>query len=184
MAEPPPSRMTADEFLSWAEEQPGRFELEGGDVVAVAPERISHGQAKGEIFARMREGIRAGRLSCQTLVDSVAVRVDDRTIYQPDVLVRCGPSLPGDQNIVADPLIVVEVLSPSTEYRDVGRKLEGYFRIASVRHYVIADAETQLLFHHERRAEGMIVTHIIRDGTLAFDPPGLKVDNVFEDLVS
>ena len=184
MADPLPSGMTADEFLSWAEEQPGKYEFEDGEVVAMAPERISHGEAEGEIFARMRESIRSGRLPCQAFVDSVGVRVDDATIYQPDVLVRCGPSLPGDLNIVPDPLILVEVLSPSTGYRDVGRKLAGYFRIESVRHYIVVDAEKRLLIHHERQADGRIVTEIIRDGTLNLDPPGLTLANVFETLVS
>jgi Uma2 family endonuclease len=50
-----PKRMTADEFLVWAMEQPEgeRFELVAGEVVAMIPERVAHGRMKGRVFTRL-----------------------------------------------------------------------------------------------------------------------------------
>ena len=53
----------------------------------------------------------------------MAVEIDEHTIYEPDALVRCGTPLPPDAIKLNDPVIVVEVLSPSTSARDPGAKL-------------------------------------------------------------
>lgn len=56
------------------------------------------------------------------------------TTYEPDALVRCGPPLPDDAVTLTEPVIVVEVLSPSTRANDAGAKLEDYVRLPSLRH--------------------------------------------------
>ena len=173
--------MGVEEFLLWAERQPGRYELIDGAVVSMAPERASHAGLKGEVYARLRESIRAERLACDAFVDGLGVRVGESTVYIPDVLVRCGPPLAGNETIAPDPVIIVEVLSPSTQSVDLGAKLAGYFRLDTVRHFVLVDPEQRLVIHHERTEAGQIVTHIVRDGTLRFDPPGIGLTNLFED---
>jgi Uma2 family endonuclease len=106
-----PRRMTADEFIAWAMEQPEgeRYELLAGEVVAMSPERTGHGRAKGNAYVALREAIRARGLPCEAFVDSVSVRVDDDTVYEPDVLVHCGERLGPDVVEVSDPVILVEV---------------------------------------------------------------------------
>ena len=94
------------------EQRTGRFELAGGQIVAMAPERTTHARVKGEVWAALRSAIAARGLACEAFVDGVAVRVDDHTVYVPDVFVRCGPRTPGDAMEVDDPVIVVEVVSP------------------------------------------------------------------------
>jgi Uma2 family endonuclease len=181
-----PKRMTADEFLAWAMEQPEteHYELVTGEVVAMAPERAAHGRVKGGIFAALREAIRAAGLSCEAYVDSMAVRVDNTTVYEPDVVVRCGPPLHDDAIQVLDPLIIVEVVSPSSRRRDTGAKLEDYFRIPSTRHYLIVKTDQQAIIHHYRDEAGAITTRINRDGTVTLDPPGIVLTNVFGDISS
>jgi len=177
MEHPRQTEFTADEFIAWALEQPtGRFELDNGAVVAMAPERVSHAIAKGNAFVALRNAIGAAGLSCQALPDGMSVRVNDRTVYEPDALVRCGPPLPGDAVEVSDPVIVVEVISPSSRGIDSGVKLAGYFSLPGVRHYLIVDTDQQVLIHHRRGEEGLIGVHILRDGPLTLDPPGLAID--------
>lgn len=109
--------MTADEFLVWALEQPEgkRYELVAGEVVSMAPERATDGRMKGRMFARLDEAIQAAKLNCEAFVDGMAVRVDASTLYEPDVLVRCGVPIDDNSVEVTDPLIVVEVVSPSSK---------------------------------------------------------------------
>jgi len=59
-------RMTADEFLAWAMEQPEgqRYELVAGEVAAMAPERAAHGRAKGRFHERLGLAIRTAGLPC------------------------------------------------------------------------------------------------------------------------
>jgi Uma2 family endonuclease len=112
------------------------------------------------------------------------VMVDDSTSYQPDVFVRCGPPPDGDPVRITDPIIVVEVLSRSTKGRDTGSKLVDYFRIPSVRHYLIARAQDRVIIHHERGADGGIMTRIVRDGPIVLDPPGITLTDPFPSRVT
>ena len=74
-----------------------------------------------------------------------------------------------------DPLIVVEVLSPSTRGYDTGAKLMGYFLVPSLRHYLIVDAGREVVLHHRRADAGAIETRIVGFGAIDLDPPGLSV---------
>ena len=176
MTLPKPLRMSADEFLAWAMEQPeGRFELASGEVVAMAPERAAHALAKAEAWRALRRAIRDAGLPCQAFPDGMAVRIDDGTVYEPDATVRCGPELDGDAVEFSDPVVVVEVLSPSTRARDAGAKLADYFRLPSVRHYLLLRTDTRSAIHHARAEDGVITTAIVSGGELRLDPPGIAI---------
>jgi Uma2 family endonuclease len=176
-----PRRLTADEFVAWAMEQPdgNRYELVAGEVVAMAPERAGHGRTKGLMYVALSEAIRAAGLGCEAFPYGVAVRVDAATVYEPDALVRGGLAIPDDTVEITDPIIVVEVVSPSSRKCDTGSKWEDYCRISSVRHYLIVKTENKAIIHHRRDDAGDITTHVIRDGVLRLDPPGLTVTGLF-----
>lgn len=172
----PEKRMTAEEFLAWAEGLPGRYELVDGFVLAQASERAGHAKIKGEVFVALHGAIRRAGAPCHALPDGMAVRVDARTVFEPDAQVYCGPALPDDALISEKPIIVVEVISPSTGRNDALGKLEGYFRLPSVVHYLIVDPNQPLVIHHARGRGDTIETRIFRKGAIALDPPGLSLD--------
>jgi Uma2 family endonuclease len=185
MEQPKQTEFTADEFIAWALEQPtGRFELDNGMIVAMAPERVSHNQAKLNMAIALRGAIGARGLPCRVMTDGMAVRIDDRTVYEPDALVRCGAPLPGDAIEVVDPIIVVEVVSPSSRGVDRGVKLASYFALPSVRHYLIIDTDKRVVIHHHRGDEGRIEGEVLHDGSLTLDPPGMSINirDIFVDL--
>jgi Uma2 family endonuclease len=103
--------------------------------------------------------------------DGMAVRIAARTAFQPDALVVC-PSPPLDAIEIPNPVIVVEVLSPSTAADDHGVKLDGYFALGSVEHYLILDPDRRVLIHHKRGQAGAIEMRILREGMVVLDPPG------------
>ncbi|WP_376090100.1 Uma2 family endonuclease [Roseomonas sp. CCTCC AB2023176] len=177
----PPGRMKVDEFLAWAQEQPEgqRYELEDGYVVTSSAGRVAHARVKGLVFLALRAAIAWAGLPCEALPDGPAVPVDEWTTWEPDALVRCGEPLPRDTVRVTDPVMVVEVQSPSTGTREVTTKLVDYFRIPSVRHYLIVHPGERAVVHHAR-AEGEtgIATQIVGSGPLRLDPPGLELDVV------
>ena len=74
-----------------------------------------------------------------------------------------------------NPVIVVEVSSPSTRKIDTTLKLAGYFRLASVEHYLIVDPNGPPVIHHQRQADDPILTRLIGDGTVRLDPPGIEI---------
>ncbi|MCB1884550.1 MAG: Uma2 family endonuclease [Geminicoccaceae bacterium] len=173
----PKPKMTADAFLAWAMEQPPgrRHELDAGEVVAMAPERAAHARVKHRVARCLEDGIAGAGLPCEVFPDGMAVRIDDATVYEPDALVRCGEPLADDAVDLDDPVIVVEVLSPSTRARDSGAKLEGYFKLKTLRHYLIVKTDTRAVIHHAREDGGRIRTSIVTGGELRLDPPGVEV---------
>jgi Uma2 family endonuclease len=109
------------------------------------------------------------------LPDGMTVRVDETTAYEPDALVYCGTKLSASDVEVPAPIIVVEVLSPSTRRIDASAKLADYFRVPSVAHYLIVDPNKPLVLHHARGSGDTVLTRIVTRGTIELDPPGLAV---------
>ena len=167
--------MTVDEFLAWAEGRPGRYELFRGVVYAMTPERAAHAEMKLAVKMALVSGIRERRLPCHVLPDGMTVRVDDTTAHEPDALVYSGPRLAPSAIEVPNPVIVVEVLSPSTRHIDAQIKLAGYFRLPSVAHYLVVDPDKPLIIHHARASDDSILTRIVREGSITLDPPGLEL---------
>lgn len=172
---PPKHRMDVEEYLSWSESQEGRYELVDGIVYAQAAERAAHAKMKLAVAIALTNAIRKRGLSCHALVDGMALRIGKQTVFEPDAVVYCGPELPPDALLVENPVIVVEVISPTTGRNDHTRKLAGYFNLASVRHYLIVDPDDTLVVHHERGGDGVVRTHILTQGAATLDPPGLEL---------
>jgi Uma2 family endonuclease len=162
-------------FLDWVKDRPGRFELHDGYVVAMAPERIVHAQMKAAAWIALGKAIAKAGVPCHALPDGVGVKVGDRKWYQPDAMVYCGTPASPDDLFIANPMIIVEVSSPSTSTIDEQQKLAGYFSLPSVQHYLIAYADGPLV-HHKRQADGTILTRLVSGGTLKLDPPGIEFD--------
>lgn len=171
----PKVRMTADEFLAWAEGQRGRHELADGEVFAMSPKRVRHAVTKFAAQTALRDAIGACGIPCEMLPDGLSVRVDEQTVFEPDALVYCGARLDPDATTVPEPLIVVEVLSPSTKQVDTGFKFQGHFRLPSVQHYLILDTERRTVIHRRRSTGDLIETRIATSGELSLDPPGLTL---------
>jgi Uma2 family endonuclease len=149
MNAPTIKRLTVPEFLAWAETQEsGRYELVSGQIVAMSPERWEHVQTKQRAFRALETAIERAGVGCQAMTEGLAVVVDDETSYIPDALVNCGE--PGAPNslVAPNPVIVLEVLSPSTRGIDTTVKLTGYFRVPSLRHYLIADPGRAHVVHY------------------------------------
>jgi Uma2 family endonuclease len=171
----PKHKMTVDEYLAWAQDQPGRFELYAGAVYAMAPERAGHAKAKFAVQVALRAAIQRAGIDCHMLPDGMTVRVDAYTAHEPDALVYCGQELPDSAVEVPNPIIVIEVLSPSTRHIDASAKLAGYFRVDSVRHYLIVDPDQPLVIHHARGEADIVATRILREGKIVLNPPGIEL---------
>jgi Uma2 family endonuclease len=176
----PRHKMTVDEYLAWAEDRPGRYELYAGTVYAMAPERARHAEVKFAAQTALVAAIGRAGLPCHMLPDGMTVRVDRDTAHEPDALVYCGEKLPDSAIEVPNPMIVVEVLSPSTRSIDATAKLSGYFQIESIQHYLILNTDKRLVVHHARSGEDAIATRILNEGVLRLHPPGISL--AVEDL--
>jgi Uma2 family endonuclease len=128
------------------------------------------------MYRALGDAISRAGLECEAFTDGMTVRIDDSTVYEPDALVRCGPRTPDESVEIPDPIIVVEVISRSSRSIDSGAKLDDYFTVPSVRHYLVVNADTGTITHHSRNESGDISSRILRAGELVLDPPGLRIE--------
>ena len=170
-----PSRMNVDEFIAWALDRPGRYELVEGVVYPMAPQRVIHADTKHAVCVALKSAVKRAKVACYAMPDGLTVRISERTAFEPDAFVYPAPRLGPKEVEVRNPVVVVEVLSPSTRERDLGGKVAGYFSVPSIAHYLIVDADERLVIHHRRGIGGAVATEIVREGSLRLDPPGLDV---------
>jgi Uma2 family endonuclease len=143
MAEPAIRRMTLEEFLRWDDGTDTRYELIDGFPVAMAPPAEAHRILAVRLVSRI-DAVLAGRRPCNAQIEPGVVRPDRAdSYYVPDIAVTCEPNEPGRQ-VMVDPILIVEILSPSTERSDRRRKMPAYQNIESVREILLIDADS----HH------------------------------------
>ena len=129
-------RMKLGEFIAWEKKQETRHEFIDGEIYAMAGGRYLHSDIaaniQGELFAKLRGS------GCKPKSSDMAVLIGEQYVF-PDVVVNCGKPefYQGDDTIMTNPIMVVEVLSPSTEQKDRGYKLAGYRQIAALQVYLL-----------------------------------------------
>jgi Uma2 family endonuclease len=184
----PDWRMTVEEFLAWYEAQPkeaGHFELWDGHVVckqgptgSMNAERAKHRRIKSLLFVALRDAVRIADIEANVEPDGATVLLPGGQSVEPDALVYVGERVDDDSITIPNPVIVCEVLSPSTAKTDMSTKLEGYFTLPSIQHYLIADPDKPLIIVHSRESGNLLSTRLVGDpgSHLRLDPPGLDID--------
>jgi Uma2 family endonuclease len=143
MASPAPKRMTLAEFLEWDDGTDRRYELLDGMPVMMAPTLEAHGELAVALGAEIRARLKP---PCRVLSEAgIVIPERANTYYVADLAVTCAPREPG-RRMVIEPVLIVEVLSPSTSQVDRWRKVADYRTLPSVR-------EILVLFSDERRVE-------------------------------
>lgn len=130
-----------------------RLELVDGRIVMMSNPTETHEQIVSNLGAPLKLAM-DGR-NCRTYLGGMRVQANDDLGRfdgcRPDIVVRCGPR--GDRTWITDPVVVVEVLSPSTMDVDRGRKLWFYKSLASVSHILLIYTD-QMRVEHYRRIDG------------------------------
>jgi Uma2 family endonuclease len=141
-------RMTVEEFLAWDDGTDTRYELVDGVPVAMAPPAGAHGRIVVNTAALLSVHLRR-RPPCQAEAEA-GIRISDHVRWQADLAVTCAPPAPN----IDEPLLVVEVLSPSTRAKDLDRKLRDYKGLPSVREIWLVDSEARWVQVWQRGPDG------------------------------
>ena len=129
--------MTTGEFLDWAQAQAGRYEFDGLQPVAKTGGSGNHARITGNIAFELRR--RLGETSpCEVLASDAGIQTIRDAVRYPDVLVTCS-AFDGRSRLVPDPVIVFEIVSPSSIREDRILKPEEYAAIASIKRYVLVE---------------------------------------------
>jgi Uma2 family endonuclease len=143
--------MTRDQFFDWAEAQGGRYEFDGFQPVAMTGGNLNHNQIAFNIHVALRG--RLGGTGCRPHGMDAGVATVGDTVRYPDGVVTCSP-VNGLTRLVPDPVVVFEVISPTSGHVDRIVKLREYAAVDSIRRYVIVESSSIGLTVHERQAAG------------------------------
>lgn len=158
-------RFTAADFLAWERDQTEKHEYSDGEVFAMAGASETHVTVTGNLYMALRSHMRGG--PCRVLQTDMKLRVEaSDAFYYPDILVTCDERDRGPEAAVvkAFPLLLAEVLSPSTAGYDHGAKFASYRTLETLREYVLIDSERQLVEVFRRGADGHWVLHPAQAG--------------------
>jgi Uma2 family endonuclease len=143
MSELAARRMTLDEFLRWDDGTETRYELVAGFPVAMAPPAGAHGILAARLAAAI-EAVLRSRRPCTAHIEAGIARPDRYdSFYIADLAVTCRPYRRGEQ-LVPDPILIVEILSPGAERHDRLTKVPAYRDIATVEEILLIDSESRL----------------------------------------
>jgi Uma2 family endonuclease len=183
-----PSHMTVGEFLDWSEQQgdDARYELVAGvPLRLMAPTNIRHARIQRNVSEAIRGAIAAAGLRCEVFDagPGVAVGHEGDECRIPDVVVTCASTIDETARLVPEPVIVVEVASPSTRLADVNDKVEFYGGISSIQHYLVIEQDRRRVVYHGRGPSGGLEPRLVRNGGIALDPPGIRLalDALYQD---
>jgi Uma2 family endonuclease len=172
MADAAEKRMTLAEFLEWDDGTDQRYELVSGRVVAMAPVSPNDSIIASKIVGALENSLKP---PCYVGIEAGVVRPDrSDTFYEADIVVSCSPFQKGMATI-PEPIVIVEVLSPSTIEHDRGRKAYDYSQIGSVKEIVLVSSEQRHVVVWRRRGTKWEVEHLIGDAALELEAVSVTI---------
>ncbi|MBD2207370.1 Uma2 family endonuclease [Calothrix sp. FACHB-1219] len=127
--------MTAEEYLVWEPTQEQRYEYWDGEVVAMSGGTRNHNRVSANFFKLLDDAL--GDRACEVYIVDVKVQVEPgQKYFYPDVVVTCDER-DTDLQVVQFPCLIIEVLSPSTEAADRGKKFAKYRQSPTLQEYVL-----------------------------------------------
>ena len=164
--------MTLAEFLEWEERQPMRYEFDGVGPVAMAGGSVRHAQIQRNLAFTFTARLRGK--PCQFLGSDLKIQTEEDHARYPDGIVICSP-LTGGETIVDAPVVIFEVLSPSTTHTDRFVKAREYQRMPSVQRYVMLEQDSVNAVVYARSGETWTHEILIGDSILALPEIGVEL---------
>jgi Uma2 family endonuclease len=162
---------TVAEFEAWHARRPERWEFIDGRPRLMAPVSMTHSILKRNVLRTLDRAL--AHSGCEVLVDGPQILTDEISAI-PDVVVTCAP-IDLSTPVVAEPTIIVEVMSPSSEADDTLRKWFSYRQIPSLKHYLVLAQDRRLVQTHSRAGD-LWRERFVSEGAVEPDDPPLRLE--------
>ena len=146
------THLTPEEYLAWERKQPFKNEYYNGQIIAMSGASRSHNRITVDITIQL--GNQLMDSDCEVFAGDMRVRTSPTVSYfYPDVIVVCGePRFEDDTfDTLLNPIVVIEVLSPSTAAFNRGEKFEHYKQLASLQEYILISQNSVRVDHYYRQ---------------------------------
>jgi Uma2 family endonuclease len=137
----PLHKLSLSQFMDWEAEQEGRHEFHRGEVFAMVGGRRGHSRIIANLVRHL--GNHLDGTPCQVFSEGMKVQIGDDTILYPDVFVTCDQRFRFDEQVITEPVLVIEVLSPTTQGYDRSAKFAFYRRVRTLREYALIDPDSR-----------------------------------------
>jgi Uma2 family endonuclease len=164
-------RMSLAEFLDWEDRQEPKYEFDGFQVYAMVGVTAAHSAIQRNLVTALTNRLRGK--PCQAHGSELKIEVAGSIRY-PDAFVVCTPGA-ANQTVVTDPVVVFEVLSPSTARVDRVTKNAEYRATASIQRYIMLEQESQAATVFAREGDRWVGTLLTDDAVLAMPEIGIEV---------
>ena len=178
---------TAADYLAWEVDQPERHDFVDGEVYAMSGGEDRNATVAGNVYIALREHLRGTPCRVYAVDVRLHVRARDNNFY-PDVMVTCSDADRASRLSKSDPVLIVEVLSKSTEACDRGEKFASYRAIEALAEYVMIDINARRIDLYRKGADGLWVLHptemMQADARITFESVKLEMNaaTLFADL--
>lgn len=177
-------RYTCEEYFALEAQSDVRHEYFDGEIFAIAGGTKSHNLITQNVTLALRAGLRGK--GCQVFMEDVRLAVQEALHYTyPDVVVSCDPADRRDPYFVRQPVLIVEVLSPSTAEYDRSQKFNQYKKLPSLRHYILVSQTAWVLEWFRRNDANEWIHTVFSDPADVLEIPDLNLRlplaNVYDD---
>lgn len=179
MAQPASIPIPPETYLAEERAREGRAEYVNGVVYAMAGASLAHVRIVSDLSGALNQGL-AGT-GCEAVSSDLRIKAAGTTMYTyPDVVVFCENARFEDDQMdtLLDPIVLVEVLSPSTEAYDRGAKWAHYQTIPSLRHYLLVAQSEIRIEHYARQSERswIMTAHTRLEERISLDSPEVTIE--------
>jgi Uma2 family endonuclease len=154
------TKTSVEDYLESEKFSPVKREFVEGEIYAMAGTSDNHNLIAGEIYATLVNHLR--KSPCQPFFGDIKVQVTKNVYYYPDVLVSCEEN-PANSYFRNQPILIVEVTSPSTKHIDRREKLLFYQQMPSVMEYAVIDQHKMNVEVHRRQPNGSWITYYFNE---------------------
>ncbi|MCY7347180.1 MAG: Uma2 family endonuclease [Pyrinomonadaceae bacterium] len=154
------TKISVEDYLAGEKTSPVKYEYVHGEVYAMAGTSDNHNRIVGNIYAGLLNRLRNS--TCEPFMGDIKVRVSPHVYYYPDVLVSCEQN-PESPYFRSEPILIAEIVSPSTQEIDRREKLLFYQQMPSVQEYVVIEQQKMLVEIHRRQADGRWITYYFNE---------------------
>lgn len=150
MTAPSFSTLTEEQYLAMERQAEFKSEFFDGQVFAMAGTSLQHLRLQHNLHLELASSIR--RPGCEVLGSDLRVKLPRKNYVYPDLSVVCGDPQLADsrQDILLNPQVIFEILSPSTEKFDRGLKMRYYKMLDSLTDYILVDQQDVRIEHYSR----------------------------------
>lgn len=180
-------QMTEEEYLAFERASQFKHEFRAGEIIDMTGASRRHNLINGSTYARLYLQLR--QQGCQAYANDMRVQVKGAKLYTyPDMAVVCGEARFADDgfDMLINPTVIIEVLSPSTEAYDRGEKFQSYRTLVSLREYVLISQDKPLIERYARQDSGewLLTTAVGLEASIAFESIGctLSLAEVYEQI--